>query len=297
MLIIMKAIKFILPFVLISFISCNEAEKKEIERLKTENLELSESSAAKDSVMMLMLETFTQIENNLSEIRGTQNTIDIRTSQGEKTGSSKDRILNDIAYINGLLADNQLKLEDLQNQLNKAKAAQRSGNKKLNNALDQIGQMEKLINQLTVQNEQKNLEISALKEELISMNYELDKISMAYAKELQKNEEQKEQINTAYYAIGTFKELKNANVLTKKGSFIGMGGARALVEDFNKEQFIEIDITEVTDILIDSKKAQLGTNHPEGSYEFAEEEDIITKLVILDPTAFWSISKFCVIIK
>jgi predicted RNase H-like nuclease (RuvC/YqgF family) len=181
--------------------------------------------------------------------------------------------------------------------LNKAKAAQRSGNKKLNNSLDQIKQMEKLLNQLSAQNEQKNLEITALKEELISMNYELDKISMAYAKELQKNEEQKEQLNTAYYAIGTFKELKNADVLTKKGSFIGMGGARALVEDFNKDQFIEIDITEVKDILIGSKKAQLGTNHPEGSYEFAEEDGVVTKLVILDPSAFWSVSKFCVIIK
>ena len=138
---------------------------------------------------------------------------------------------------------------------------------------------------------------TALKEELISMNYELDKISMAYAKELQKTEEQKEKINTAYYAIGTFKELKNANILTKKGSFIGMGGARALVEDFNKDQFIEIDITEVKDILIDAKKAQLATNHAEGSYEFEEVDGVVTKLVILDPVEFWSVSKFLVIVK
>lgn len=293
----MKILKFILPLLLISFVSCNEEEKKEIERLKAENTELVESSMAKDSVMMLMLETFSEIEDNLTEIRGRQNTIDIRTANDEKSGSSKERILNDIAYINGLLADNQQNLEELKTQLNKAKAAQRTGTKKLNNALDQITRMEKLISQLSVQNEQKNLEISALKEELISMNYELDKISMAFAKELQVVEEQKEQLNTAYYAIGTFKELKNANILTKKGSFIGMGGARALVEDFNKEQFIEVDITEVKDILIDSKKAQLATNHAEGSYEFVEEEGMITKLTILDPTVFWSVSKFCVIVR
>jgi DNA repair exonuclease SbcCD ATPase subunit len=293
----MKIIRLVLPLLFISFLSCNEAEKKEIERLKAENTALNESSMAKDSVMMLMLDTFTQIENNLSEIRGTQNTIDIRTSHNEKVGSSKERILSDIAYINGLLADNQTQLEELQSQLSKAKAAQRSSNKKVNSALDQIGKMEELIKQLSIQNEQKNLEIEALKEELISMNYELDKISMAYAKELQKTEEQKEKINTAYYAIGTFKELKNANILTKKGSFIGMGGARALVEDFNKDQFIEIDITEVKDILIDAKKAQLATNHAEGSYEFEEVDGVVTKLVILDPVEFWSVSKFLVIVK
>jgi chromosome segregation ATPase len=293
----MKIIKLILPLLLISFISCNEAEKKEIEDLKAENKALVESSAAKDSVMMLMLDTFSQIENNLSEIRGTQNTIDIRTSQGEKAGSSKERILNDIAYINGLLADNQQSLENLQAQLNKAKAMQNSSTKKLNGAMDQIGKMEKLINQLTLQNEQKNLEVEALKEELVAMNYELDKVSMAYAKTLQKTEEQEEQLNTAYYAIGTFKELKAANILTKKGSFIGMGGAKALVEDFNKDQFIEVDILEVTDILIDSKKVQLATTHPETSYKFEEADGMVSKLVILDPKAFWSVSKFLVIVK
>ena len=76
-----------------------------------------------------------------------------------------------------------------------------------------------------------------------------------------------------------------------------MGGAKALVEDFNKDQFIEIDINEVTDILIGSKKAQLGTSHTEGSYEFEEAEGQITKLVILDPVEFWSVSKFLVIVK
>lgn len=293
----MKIFKLILPLLLIGLLSCNEEELKEIERLKAENIELSESSMAKDSVMMIMLETFSEIEDNLAEIRGRQNTIDIRTANNEKSGSSKERILTDIAYINGLLADNQEHLSVLKAQLNKAKAAQRSSTKKLNNALSQITRMEKLISQLSVQNEQKNLEISALKEELISMNYELDKISMAFAKELQIVEEQKEQLNTAYYAIGTFKELKNADILTRKGSFIGMGGARALVEDFNKEQFIEVDITEVKDILIDSKKAQLATNHAEGSYEFEEVDGMITKLTILDPTVFWSVSKFCVIVK
>ena len=293
----MKILKFILPILLISFISCNQAEKEEIERLKAENQALSEGALAKDSVMMLMLNTFSQIEENLGEIRGRQNTIDIRTSNDEKSGSSKERILDDIAYINGLLADNEKNLEDLKTQLGKAKAAQNSSTKKLNSAMDQIGQMEKLITQLTNQNEQRSLEIEALKEELIAMNYELDKISIAYAKGLQVNEEQKEQLNTAHYAIGTFKELKAANILTRKGSFIGMGGAKALVEDFNKEQFIEVDITEVKDILIDSKKAYLATNHPEGSYAFEEVDGMVTKLMISDPAAFWSVSKFLVIVK
>jgi len=293
----MKILKYILPVLLFVFVSCKEEELKEIERLNGENQELRESAAEKDSVMAIMLGTLQLIEENLTEIRGRQNTIDLRTSSGEKAGSSKERILDDIAYINGLLADNQQNLEDLQKQLNRAKASSRSNKKKLNSALDQITQLEMIVGQLMEQNEQKNLEIDALKEELIAMNYELDKISMAYAKGLQVNEEQKEQLNTAYYAIGTFKELKNANILTRKGSFIGIGGARALVEDFNKEQFVELDIKEVNEILIESKKAQLATSHAVESYSFEEVDGVVKKLIILDAAEFWSVSKFCVIVK
>ena len=110
-------------------------------------------------------------------------------------------------------------------------------------------------------------------------------------------EEQKEKLNTAFYAIGTFKELKKAQILTRKGSFIGMGGATALIEDFNQDQFIEVDITEVKDILIDSKKAEFATSHIEGTYEFEIVDGVVTKLVILDPDLFWSVSKFLVIVK
>lgn len=293
----MKIIKIILPLLIISLFSCNEEEKKEIARLSNENAELSQDVAAKDSLMNMMFSSLLEIEDNLAEIRGRQNTIDVRTNQSEKSGSSKERILDEIAFINGLLADNDTRIKDLQSQLNKAKSSQQSSKRKLNNSLKQIEQMEQLVARLTLQNEQKNLEIESLKEELISMNYELDKVSMAYAKELQINEEQKEQLNTAYYAIGSFKELKKANILTRKGSFIGLGGASALVEDFNKDQFIEIDIQEVKNILIGSKKASLATNHPEGSYVLMEEEGMITKIVIIDPSVFWSVSKFLVIVK
>ena len=294
----MKLLRIMLPLVLIGLVACNEKEKQEIAQLKEENAELVESNNAKDSLMNMMFSTLLEVEDNLVEIRGRQNTIDIRTAHNEKAGSSKERILDEIAYINGLLLSNEESIKDLQEQLKKAKSAESSSSRKLRNAKGQIEQMEKLVASLQQQNEQKNLEIASLKEELVSMNYELDKISMAYAKELQTTEEQKTKLNTAYYAVGSFKELKAAEILTKKGSFIGMGGATALVEDFNKEQFIEINIEEVKDILIGSKKVQMATYHPAESYELeSNEEGLIAKLVIKDPESFWSVSKFLVMVK
>jgi monoamine oxidase len=294
----MKLIRFTVLVAIVLFASCNQKEKAEIARLSAENEELIIEAAEKDSIMMFMLDAFNEIEENLSEVADLQQTINLRTdTKGEKSENSRQRILNDIAYINALMEENDATIVEFQKQLDKARASQKATSGKLSSAVKQMGQMEKIMEQLKQQNNQKALEVEALKEELISMNFELEKVSMAYAKELQVAEEQQEIINTAYYTIGTFKELKNEKVLTRQGSFIGIGGAKALVEDFEKQNFIEIDITEVTEFRLDEKKVTMATTHPTDSYEFIYNDKKVEKLVILDPTAFWSISKFLVLVK
>ena len=294
----MKLFKIVSFLAIILLISCNQEEKAEIARLSAENEELKVEATEKDSLMMYMLDIFNEIEENLSEVSDRQQAISIRTDEGgEKSGNSRDRILQDISYINTLMDENDQKINDFQQQLEKARAAQKSTSKKLSSTIKQMEKMEAIMLKLKQQNEQKALEIEVLKEELISMNFELEKVSMAYAKELQTAEEQRDVINTAYYTIGTYKQLKKEKVLTRKGSFIGMGGAKALVEDFDKKNFIEIDITTVNEIRLDEKKVDLATFHPAGSYEFVSNDKRVEKLVILDPTAFWSVSKFLVLVK
>jgi len=249
---IMRFLKITFLFAVVLFISCNQEEKAEIARLNIENEALKIEASEKDSLMMYMLDAFNEIEENLTEVTERQQTINLRTdSRNEKSGNSRQRILRDIAYINALMEENDATLAEFQQKINKARAAQKSTSGKLSTTIAQMEQMEVLIVKLKQQNDQKALEVEALKEELVSMNFELEKVSMAYAKELQTSEEQREIINTAYYTIGTFKELKKEKVLTRDGSFIGLGGAKVLVEDFDKQNFIEIDITEVTEFRLD----------------------------------------------
>jgi len=209
----MKLYKITFLFAIVLFTSCNQEEKAEINRLSIENDALRIEAAEKDSMMMYMLDAFNEIEENLTEVTERQETINLRTdSNGEKSGNSRQRILQDIAYINALMDENDAKIEDFQKRINKARAAQKATSGRLSTSIKQMEKMEKLILNLKQQNDQKSLEVEALKEELISMNFELEKVSMAYAKELQTSEEQKEIINTAYYTIGTFKELKKEKV-------------------------------------------------------------------------------------
>jgi len=105
---------------------------------------------------------------------------------------------------------------------------------------------------------------------------------------------QRNELNTAFYAVGTSKELRDNGVLTKEGGVAGLGGVNKLnTSDLKKDYFTQIDIMRTQEIPLAAKKAKLVTTHPEGSYKL----DLASgKLVITDANAFWSISKYLVVV-
>ena len=89
--------------------------------------------------------------------------------------------------------------------------------------------------------------------------------------------------------------LIEQKVITKEGGFVGLGRILKLMEDFNKDYFTKIDITELKEIPLNFKKVKLVTTHPSSSYTLKGEEPI-EKIVINDATEFWSASKYLVIL-
>ena len=84
--------------------------------------------------------------------------------------------------------------------------------------------------------------------------------------------------------------------MTKEGGFLGLGKQEALKDGFNTEYFSIIDKTKTKSFLIYSKKAELVTNHPKGSYKFIGDDKRIDSLVITDPDSFWKASKYMVVL-
>jgi hypothetical protein len=102
-------------------------------------------------------------------------------------------------------------------------------------------------------------------------------------------------MNSVYYAFGTSKELKEKNVITKEGGFIGMGKSTKLKDDFNKEYFTKVNASQTTSIDIRAKKAKIITSHPSSSYKLIGEKSV-EKIEITNTEDFWSNSKYLVII-
>lgn len=287
--------------------SCNG---EEIDRLEQQNKLLATTQSSQDSLLNDYLSAFNTFEENLESIKARENIINEQSLDPEFQSNPKDKILDDISLINDLLQQNQTIINDLNARLDRTEGDQ--------------SQLRRLISRLESQLGDKDQEIVVLKEELVEMNFTAESLdrrldTMTYAQEqlvyLTSNQQmrlsaqdstisdqtglidiQTEVLNTAYYTMGTAKDLKEQNVITTEGGFIGIGGSKVLRPDFNQEAFTQVDIRETETIAFDNKKVRVVTYHPSDSYELTEVDNRITSLEIIDPEKFWEVSKYLVVV-
>jgi hypothetical protein len=108
---------------------------------------------------------------------------------------------------------------------------------------------------------------------------------------------QKDALNTAWYVIGTQKELREQNIITKEGGIAGIGAVKTMTEDINQELFTKIDIRATTVFPIDAKKVSVVTTHPSDSYLIRRDEESkkYYSFEITRPEVFWKTSKYMVL--
>jgi len=283
--------RLIIPICAFSMLAGCKDYKPEMERAMMERDSIMLIGEAKDSSINTFLETLTQIEANLDSI--TQNQEAISEASGEKIEFNKDireRINQNIVFINELLEKNKAMLKTL--------------NEKLRNSNYNIASLKKMIDKLNADIAAKDSELVILNANLEGLRLTVDSLNTNVAN-LQIQNQEKElvistkesQLNTAYWAIGDYKQLKESNILNKQGGFLGMGKEQVLKKDFNHDGFNQIDITKIKSFDINNKSAKVVTNHPSDSYTLEKDEKgVITKLLISDPARFWKASKYLVIV-
>jgi len=292
----MKKILFVLliPAMLLT-LSCNK-QKAEIERLKQKNDSLLAIGFAKDTTVMSYVRAFNEIQSNLDSIKIKENIISQNTNGGtELQANAKDQVTSDINAIYLLLQKNREIVAQLRSKLKKSDA--------------RIIELEKMIESLNKQIDEKDVEISVLKDQLAklnikveglssqvsSLNKTVDDLSNENRAKQQSIDEKTSELNTAYYVMGTSKDLKAKNIITKEGGFIGLGKSKSVKSDFDKTHFTRIDITKFKGLPVFKKKATLLTTHPANSYTLVGKK-AVDSLVIKNYAEFWSASKYLVII-
>ena len=254
----------------------------EMDSLIRENEKLRADLDGKDSAMNASIRMLNEIEDNLSLIRQKEGAINMsRNNDPELESDQKDRIIEEIQIINSLMEENKNKISSLRSKLKKADM--------------KIGELEKMIENLLTKIEDQENTINSLREELSKYDIAMDELTATLNETMAVVEEKDAELNTAFYVIGSTKELKEHGIITKEGGFIGLGKIKKLREDFNKDYFTQVDITKVSDITLGGKTIEILTTHPSSSYKLVGEK-VKEKLVITDSKAFWSVSKYLVVV-
>lgn len=281
--------------VVLSFVACNDAEEK-LAQQQSEYEKLLAETQRKDSAMLSLVTAFNEIDENLQVIKEKEGIINTGMDKDGMTKDYKQRVMEDIQSIYSLMETNKAKIAELNDKLAAARNQVGKSDKNLTAARRQLEEFERMIASLTEQIAIKDHQISELTDRLVALNFALDSLSTEYKAKSELAAEQEKELNTAYYVFDSKKGLKEHNIIESKGGVIGIGATKMLAEDFNKDYFTKINILETTSIGLYAKDAKMLTNHPSGSYKMEEKDGHVEKIVITDPVAFWSTSKYLVIL-
>ncbi len=296
------------PLILVlalSFMGCNQDK---IEQLEREKAALQAEKARQDSALNDFMNTFNEFEANIEMIKEKESLITMGADNPEYRSEGKEAIIEDIQMINDLLDQNRQIIEELS-----AKAERAEG---------LSAEYRRTIGSLKRQLEERNTEISELKQQLVALDYRIEDLNGRIDTLSRENQqltqttrtqstriqrqrdslndldqtvnEQDRALNTAYYITGTTRELKDLAVIDRDGLF----GGKELSEDFNASAFNRIDIREVTEIPIATRRPEVLTTHPSGTYEFKDLDDDrqYDILQITNPGEFWKTSRYLVVL-
>ena len=274
---------------IIFYLFYSHDHNKQVGLMQSQKTTMGGQISERDSIINEWIMTFDEIEKNIAMIKEKEKLITINSTDVELAKGKKELILDDIKAINTLLEQNKKKIANLTAQLAKSGGTIKALQTKVAALEASVKQSEEEINNLKETLTTKNFQIEQLNTEVTGMKETIVQKDSVITNKVN-------ELNKAFYVVGTYKDLKAKGLLTKEGGFIGLGKTEKIVDSFSDASFTQIDVTATKSIAVSAKEAKLISEHPAGSYEFARAADNkIISLEIKDPAAFWKISKYAVI--
>lgn len=267
--------------------ACNN--KKEEKNLASQNTidSLTDVVNQKNNELNDIMSTFNDIQEGFREINEAEGRVNIARNNGET--NAKADIMENISFIKRTMQLNKERIAKLREQLkessfntSKLQATIESLNKELESKTARI-------EELQAELDSKNAHIAHQDKQISELNTNVNSLTADNAAKARAVGQQDKQLNTAWYVFGTKKELREQHIL--EGTNKVLKG-----NNFNKDYFTKIDIRVDKVIKLYSKSAKLLTNHPAGSYSLDKDARGMYTLRITNPTTFWSVSKYLVVV-
>ena len=275
---------------LLLFASCTQFSS-EYKRTKQENDSLKLYILKNEAETNELLSTLNAVEEEIQSIRITEDLLMIQ-KDSELTDTRREQMKKNMNLISEALKKNRQRLAELQEKLNASNINVSALQKTIDRLTKEMNEKSEIIVVLRNEIDNKEVRIEELALQIEELHVDMKELEDVNLSQSGLIVEQDQELNTVYYCFGTIKELKEQNILTGGGLF---SKSKTMQGNFNFDYFQTIDKRKVTSIPLYSSKATIKTNHPTGSYQFNKDSDGKLSLEIIYPTLFWSLSNYLVI--
>ena len=229
----MKKALFIIGLSAIFMAGCQNGALQEREKQLQDSF--ASVMSAKNAELEAFFQQLNEIETSLNEITATYSDV---VADANATGETSQVVVAGIkakiSKLGDILAEDKAKLKSLNSQIYRVNK-QNSELKNFVASLEsRIAEQEAQIQTLTKEIEKKNATIKSLEKDVAGLK-EADKKKSKQLAEIQDEQ------NTAYFAIGTKKELRAKNIVDRRGGFIGLGKSTVLANNSDFAAFTKID--------------------------------------------------------
>ncbi len=268
-------------------------ETKEYKELSRSNDSLATQVSNRDQQLEDFVNSVNEIENNLAAIDKNQLAIGDLKKEGEV--KQKNRINEMIKGIDAYVVENRQKIERLEKQLKTSRNKSAGLTKLVEQLRQSIAEKEQQVNELLATISVLEGERDTLRSTVAQKDQELAQKETDIAAKQQTIDEKETNLTTAYYKIGSRKELLTDGIIQKSGGVLGAGRTFKLSPKMNTAVFTTVNIKNVSEIEMgNTDKKNVISAHPSDSYYFVKSDGQVL-LKIVDFQKFWSMSKYLVV--
>lgn len=279
----MKKILFVMCC-MAAIVACKNSKTPEPQQNIVQNDSLQKIIEQRDNEINDMMGILNDVEEGFRAINKAEDRVTI-AKDGE--GANKqEQIRENIQFIQQRMEHNRSLIAKLQQQMRESSFKSEELKRTVSNLIKQLEEKDDQLKQLRAELAAKDIHIAELDQTINNLNTNVSDLKTESEQKTQTIDSQDKQLNTAWFAFGTKKELKSQNILVK---------GKVLQGNFNKSYFTKIDIRVDKEIKLYSKSAKLLTMHPSSSYTLTTDAKDQYVLRITNPQIFWSTSKYLVI--
>ena len=241
--------------------------------------------AQKDSEINDLLGTLNEIEEGFQQISEAEHRVSL-AKDGEGV-NKKQKLKEDIQFIADRMKQNRELIAKLQKQLANGTLKGAQLQKTIEGLQKQLEEKDAQLQTLREELDKKDIHIAALDETVNNLNTKTNRLTAESNQKTETINAQDKQIHTAWYVFGTKKELKEQSIIQD---------GKVMTGNFNKNYFTKVDIRNLSEIKLYSKSAKLLTIHPSSSYSLVRDANKQYTLHLTNSQLFWSTSKYLVVL-